>query len=279
MTEKERDILLDLLTKQATEGLSAAESKQLAALEGSDDDSFDLAAAAVMLAEFEPVEELPSHLRAKIAADAPAFVDQNAEQFLPKDESTIPAPDRKTPMFAWLGWAVAAAAVVALTLNITMTRFGVTEVARRVDPTPTQTPMSPAEAFDEMMAEPGMTVAKWTPAAKEGDMAHVTGAVVWSDKQQKGYVKVQGLPKNDPSASTYQLWIFEENQGDKTPIDGGTFNISSDGQVVIPIDAKLTAKNPSMFAVTVEKPGGVVISKREKVAALAKVETSVPPNA
>lgn len=90
---------------------------------------------------------------------------------------------------------------------------------------------------------------------------------------------LRGLPKNNADASTYQLWIFEENQGDKTPIDGGTFNVSSDGTVVIPIDAKLAAKNPSMFAVTVEKPGGVVVSKREKVAALAKVETSGPPEA
>jgi hypothetical protein len=29
-----------------------------------------------------------------------------------------------------------------------------------------------------------------------------------------------------------------------------------------------------MFAITMEKPGGVVVSKREKIAAIAKVETA-----
>ncbi|HQZ81754.1 MAG TPA: anti-sigma factor [Pyrinomonadaceae bacterium] len=276
MNEKDRELLLDLLTRQATEGISSAESRQLAALEGSDDDSFDLAAAAVLLSEFEATDELPTHLRAKIVADATEIVGANVVK---PEPDTPTAAERRTPIFAWLGWAVAAGAVLALGINLSMTRFGVTEVAQNPPPTATPTPMTPAEAHDKMMTEPGMTVAKWAPTAKTGDMANVSGDVVWSDKQQKGYVMLRGLPKNEPQASTYQLWIFEENQGDKTPIDGGTFNISSDGTVVIPIDAKLAAKNPSMFAVTVEKPGGVVISKREKVAALAKVETSRPPEA
>ncbi len=276
MNETDREQLLDLLTRQATEGLTPAESRKLAALEGSDDDSFDLAAAALLLSEFEPTEQLPSHLRSKIAADASETVAANTVEKAP-DASVV--ADRKTPLFAWLGWAVAAAAVLALGINLSMTRFGVTEIANNPPPAATPTPMTPAEAHDKMMAEPGMTVAKWAPAVKTGDMANVSGDVVWSDKEQKGYAMLRGLPKNNADASTYQLWIFEENQGDKTPIDGGTFNVSSDGTVVIPIDAKLAAKNPSMFAVTVEKPGGVVVSKREKVAALAKVETSGPPEA
>lgn len=276
MNEKDRELLLDLLTRQATEGLSSAEARQLAALEGSDDDSFDLAAAALLLSEFEPTMPLPAHLRSKISADASHIVGANAER---PASNPIEIVDRRSPLFAWLGWAVAAAAVLALGINLSMTRFGVTEIARNPPPTATPTPMAPAEAHDKMMAEPGMTVAKWAPTAKTGEMANVSGDVVWSDKQQKGYVMLRGLPKNDAASSTYQLWIFEENQGDKTPIDGGTFNISSDGTVFLPIDAKLAAKNPSMFAVTVEKPGGVVISKREKVAALAKVETSRPPEA
>lgn len=278
MTEKDRELLLDLLTRQATEGLTSEESRRLAVLEGSDDDSFDLAAAALMMAELEPADALPAHLRSRIAADAADFVSTNVESSQ-IEKAVGEIPPRRTPLLSWLGWAVAAAALIALGINISMTRFGVTEIARNPPPTATPTPMTPAQSHDKMMAEPGMTVAKWTPAAKDGEMAKVAGDVVWSDKQQKGYVKLSGLPKNDPNASTYQLWIFEENQGDKTPIDGGTFNISSDGTVVIPIEAKLAAKNPSMFAVTVERPGGVVVSKREKVAALAKVETSRPPDA
>jgi anti-sigma-K factor RskA len=99
------------------------------------------------------------------------------------------------------------------------------------------------------------------------------GDVVWSDSQKVGYMRFRGLPPNDPNRETYQLWIFDESQDDKTPIDGGVFDVNSDGEVIIPIDAKLSPQNVKMFAVTVEKPGGVVVSKREKIAALAKVET------
>jgi hypothetical protein len=66
---------------------------------------------------------------------------------------------------------------------------------------------------------------------------------------------------------------MDENQGDKMPIDGGTFDVNSNGEVVVPINARLKAKAPHLFAVTIEKPGGVVVSKREKIAAIAKVET------
>jgi hypothetical protein len=34
-------------------------------------------------------------------------------------------------------------------------------------------------------------------------------------------------------------------------------------------------KNAQLFAVTIEKPGGVVVSEREKLIGLAKVKTKV----
>ena len=86
-------------------------------------------------------------------------------------------------------------------------------------------------------------------------------------------MRLSGLPKNDPAKETYQLWIVAENQDPKTPVDGGTFDITSDGEVIIPINAKVKALNPQAFAITIEKPGGVPVSKQEKVPALAKRET------
>src|SRR5262249_25118891 len=97
--------------------------------------------------------------------------------------------------------------------------------------------------------------------------------IVWSDANQKGYVKVAGLPKNDPTKQTYQLWIFDETQDPKTPIDGGIFDVSSDGEVVIPIEATLKVRNPSAFAITIAKPGGVMVSDRKYLAVFAKRET------
>ena len=86
-------------------------------------------------------------------------------------------------------------------------------------------------------------------------------------------MRFRGLPKNDGSKETYQLWIFDKTQKKETPIDGGTFDVTTDGEVIIPINAKLKAQGPALFAITIEKPGGVVVSDRKKLAALAKVET------
>ena len=118
-----------------------------------------------------------------------------------------------------------------------------------------------------------MVKANWT-AGNVKEMAQITGDVVWSDEKQAGYMRFKGLPKNDGTKETYQLWIFDKTQDKATPIDGGTFDVSSDGEVIIPINAKLKAKSPEMFAITIEKPGGVVVSKREKLAAIAKVSVS-----
>ena len=84
-------------------------------------------------------------------------------------------------------------------------------------------------------------------------------------------MKFSGLPVNDKDKETYQLWIFDEAQGDETPVDGGVFDISKEGEVIVPIDAKIAVTGAKMFAVTVERPGGVVVSKREKIVALAKL--------
>ena len=85
-------------------------------------------------------------------------------------------------------------------------------------------------------------------------------------------MRFKNLPKNDTNAYTYQLWIFDETQSDKTPIDGGTFDVNADGEIVVPIDARLKARGAKAFAITMEKPGGVVVSDRKQVPAIASVK-------
>ena len=121
-----------------------------------------------------------------------------------------------------------------------------------------------------MASAPDLAKATVQSAAVPG--VQPTGDVVWSDETQEGYVRISGLPKNDPSKQQYQLWIVAENQNPKTPVDGGTFDITTDGEVIIPIDAKVKVQHPQVFAITVEKPGGVVVSTQPHVV-LAKRET------
>lgn len=79
------------------------------------------------------------------------------------------------------------------------------------------------------------------------------------------------LPHNDPRVNQYQLWIFDATRAEweAKPVDGGVFDVVEGREVVVPIDAKLDVREPKLFAVTLEAPGGVVVSKREHLLATA----------
>ncbi|MCA9292509.1 MAG: anti-sigma factor [Phycisphaerales bacterium] len=92
----------------------------------------------------------------------------------------------------------------------------------------------------------------------------VSGEVIWNEPAQQGVMVFEGLPANDPSAEQYQLWIIVPDQ--KHPIDGGVFDMadSSGGKVYVPIDPKLAVHDAVAFAITIEKPGGVVVSDQDR---------------
>jgi hypothetical protein len=56
---------------------------------------------------------------------------------------------------------------------------------------------------------------------------------------------------------------------DPAPVDGGVFDVTSAGEVIVPISAKLPVSGAVLFAATVEAPGGVVVSKRERIVVTA----------
>ena len=80
-------------------------------------------------------------------------------------------------------------------------------------------------------------------------------------------MRFQGLAGNDKTKLEYQLWIFDKAQ--EYPVDGGVFDVAGSAEVIIPIHSKLHVETPTLFAVTVEKPGGVVVSKRERIVVTA----------
>jgi anti-sigma-K factor RskA len=272
MSTEREERLMDLLAKRTFDGLTEAEERELAELNASDDISLDLTAAAIALADMDEVEPMPANLRSRIESGADEyFANKKAGsavvQTAPETETT------RAGIWTWLGWAVAAAACIALAANMYLTRVNPTQIA---GPGPSPTP-SPAQLTPEQQRQRFMASAPDIARADIGpgkESYKPTGEIVWSDAEQSGYIKISGLPKNDPNKEQYQLWIFDENQDPKTPVDGGVFNVNSDREVVIPIDAKIKVRGPKVFAITVEKPGGVVVSKQEKVAALAKVETN-----
>ncbi len=237
---KPSDRLLDLLAARATEGLSPEDSLALEALLAAQDEidaeDFNLAAAhadVALQALLGDEEPLPEMLRARI--------------FVASVEH-LPAPGKaKSGLLDWrnLGW-LAAAAMLVLALWAPWSRESA--------------PPSLAAERDALITEASDLIqVAWAPSAVEG-YTGVEGDVVWSPSRQTGYMRFRGLPENRPTAEQYQLWIVDPSR-DTHPIDGGVFNVPADrGEVIVPIDAKLAVVDARAFAVTLEKPGGVVVS-------------------
>jgi hypothetical protein len=267
------ELMLDLLSKKASQGLGREEQKQLdelIAVSGIEDESFEMAAAAISMIDLKTNEPLPAHLQAKILADADRILNTRPE---PVRQISYAQPKPSFWNWNWsagLGWAAAAAACLALGINVWLTR--VQPPPQQVQNPPLEEKLTPAQMRQRLIDSGGDVIKAAWAVGNDKDIKEISGDIVWSDARQAGYMRLRGLPANDTNKQTYQLWIFDETQDAKTPIDGGTFDIGDDGDVIIPVNAKLKASKPKMFAVTVERPGGVVVSKREKIAAIAKVE-------
>jgi anti-sigma-K factor RskA len=265
MNELNEEKLFDLLAKQATESLNTQETKELRELEvlfpqWKNDDSFEFAASAFSLTNLDTSEDLPAHLRNKIIAESEKYFAQPPEEI----QKTFTFEPKRSN-WSWLGWAFASVACVALAFT-----WSTQNVTAPPENTPTVALSS--SQLRQRLIETDKTAIKidWSKGNIK-DLPEVSGDIVWSDARQSGYMRFQGLPINDKSKECYQLWIFDETQDEKTPIDGGVFDVNSEGELIVPITAKLKVKNPKLFAVTVEKPGGVVVSKREKIPVLAKL--------
>jgi hypothetical protein len=191
-------------------------------------------------------------------------------QATPALPTPLPAASRRgRDRFRYAGWIAAAAcfgmAIAAWTLRpVAVAEKGVPSASPSSEP--------PTAARAAMLARAADVVrADFTPATDPTGHG-VSGDVVWSNAEQKGYMRFKGLAANDRSAATYQLWIFDAKQDEKFPIDGGIFDVDeATGDVVVPITAKLRVQKPTLFAVTIEKPGGVVVSKRDRLVVTASV--------
>lgn len=291
---EKQEIMLDLLTERATHGLSKENQQKLEELikifpEWQDDETLALTTAAIALSAVDVSKEMPAHLKTKVLAESERFFANREDEhkvlnFKSKTEQSGSAEvvagiynDRssKASFWNWAGWAVAAAACVALAINLWMTRTPTVVVQNppQQQSSPTPAPPTLAEQREQLLAAaPDAIRTSWTDINPK-QPRNVKGDVVWSNSLQKGYIRFQNLPLNDKTKETYQLWIFDANQNAKTPIDGGVFDVDANGDVIVPINAKIKVQKPTMFAVTAEKPGGVVVSELGKVMAIAKVET------
>lgn len=134
----------------------------------------------------------------------------------------------------------------------------------------------PRELYNRLASRDDVVKWNWAPAAK--DKSRAQGDIVWDQRSQTGAMRFVNLEVNDPLTQQYQLWIIEAETDRKHPVDGGVFNANSDGEIYIPIDAKLLTTQPKAFAITAEKPTGVVVSEQNDVRLIAAAPpTDGPP--
>lgn len=124
--------------------------------------------------------------------------------------------------------------------------------------------LSASELRQSLINQGSAAVWGWSGSDAKGD-------VVWDGFAQRGTMRFEGLPANDPSKRQYQLWIFDAERDAAFPVDGGVFDIPArGGETVVSISPKIVVHEAQAFVVTVEAPGGVVVSGREQVVCQAK---------
>ncbi|MEL6301311.1 MAG: anti-sigma factor [Pseudomonadota bacterium] len=237
--------------------------------------SLELAAAAPLVSVPTGGEAMPAHLRRRIELDASNQV--GAAPRVPRTNSVtsiqsarrrsepVAVPDTGTNWFSGAGWLAAAALLVALVFNQESPETNPAETTV-ADVTPdasdageSSTPSDVLER-NELLEVAGTITVPWLQPNQAG-FELVTGDVVWNDALQQGYLRLANMPINDTAARQYQLWIVDPDR-DAEPVDGGVFDIvARNGEVLVPIDAKLRVSEPTAFAITLEQRGGVVVSE------------------
>jgi hypothetical protein len=291
--------LVELLVQRAVDGLNSSERAELKQLLSEerymDAGRFEYTAASLLLAsdvENNTPEEMPYSLRERLMAQADTVADsmpaapprQTTSQprvisIAGRSRTTTAAPAVSTPppvaktsaarkpssVGSKVGWFAAAASVL-------IALAGWWPRLQTGDPM-VEAPMASTleQERQELLAQQGVLTRTWQ-TTEDPVASGVTGDVVWDQRTQNGYLRFRGLQANNSDQTQYQLWIFDGTRDERYPIDGGVFDIPpGQGEVIIPITAKLQVRNPAAFAVTIEKAGGSVVSSRDRIVVLAPV--------
>ena len=267
------EAMLDLLIKQVTEGLSPEEQRELDVLDNEAASAYarDLehAAAAISVAGTAQPGPMPAALRARIEAQLETAVraSTSSGRGTPRDGVERRAATSGTA-------AVAAPRREARPAGGPRPRVWCSRCSAGCALRPCTWPGASAADTNAMRCSHRQSrrAADSTRCNRRTGGGRRQGRCgVGSSHPTRLLARFVGLKPNDPAQHQYQLWIFDGDRDQRYPVDGGVFNVPANAdQVVVPIRAQLTVHEAKAFAVTIEQPGGVVVSGREHVVAIGK---------
>jgi hypothetical protein len=215
--------------------------------------------------------ELPQRLRRRLEAEADSWIrtgNCSGEAQRPHHAAHSHASTPTHTRASTSGWYAAAAclllAVVGWWPRIESAGHGLTHGISPLEP-------AAERARLQLIAHDGSQLGRWPWQAESGLPAGVEGEVVWSGTRQQGYLTLTGLEANDPRLQQYQLWIVDASRDERYPVDGGVFDVPAGARhVTVPVHPAVQVAEPIMFVVTRERAGGVVVSDRSQLVALAR---------
>lgn len=267
LSPAERNRLHELLVDDMLGMLEPADSAELDALRtraGAEEISYDDIIAGMVLSADNPAEgAIPDASAARLKRLGRAAIDGDQRAGITKPSGSV------VGALAVSGWLAAAAGFIiagAIWFN-----------RPQVAPPPApQTEPTLVERADDLADDPDTIVVAFNAAgALEG--RENPGDLVWNPRLQTGFLRVRALDPNKPDENQYQLWIFDK-QREEYAVDGGVFNVADalpvddQGRTIIPFTPALRVGDPAAFAVTVERPGGVVVTDQTGLVLLAPVD-------
>ena len=268
MTSSDEQHIAELLAGEVLGDLDDQERLELEELRSNSTDDrmelvrseLDLTAAAVQAAGVDASLKMPDNLADRIRLAGYKVITGNAANdsvSLDNQPSLLTPTETTMRTREKIAWLAVAAAIALCVGTIVATQQQTVQTAQLTD----------QQLRASLLQQPTALQIQWAPGKTPFD-SEVTGDVVWDSASQTGVMRFVNMPVNDPSQEQYQLWIIDPERDDE-PVDGGVFDISERGEVLVAIDAKLQVINPAAFAITIEKPGGVVVSTQERLPLLA----------
>jgi anti-sigma-K factor RskA len=178
-----------------------------------------------------------------------------------KPRVALPPDQKSVRRIAWLAWACAAAAGIALVIsffNISRLNDEISGKQSKLEQQQEKLEQQ-QEKLDQLQNQlrsesaflntPELRV---TMLAGTEKSPRSTGKILWNARERKALFYAANLP-TIPPGKTYQLWIIAANK----PFDAGIFSVDKNGNGFLRVDFLSEADKAQKFAVTLEPAGGV----------------------